>query len=249
MSKPEQPLVWLAPHSPFPPAASAWPPESDAPGLLAAGGVLDTPTLLAAYTAGIFPWFSERQPILWWSPEPRMVLQVRNFRLHKSLRKTLTKFIASDGAEIRFDTAFAQVIESCAKSNRLGQDGTWIMPSMIEAYCDLNAAGYAHSVETWIDNELVGGLYCVNIGMALFGESMFANRTDASKIALAALVAWARANQIAMIDCQQNTRHLASLGATEIGRAGFIEAVAEATRLPSPRWKFSPLYWEHILQR
>jgi leucyl/phenylalanyl-tRNA--protein transferase len=178
-----------------------------------------------------------------------MVLQVRNFRLHKSLRKTLTKFIASDGAEIRFDTAFAQVIESCAKSNRLGQDGTWIMPSMIEAYCDLHAAGYAHSVETWIDNELVGGLYCVNIGMALFGESMFANRTDASKIALAALVAWARRNQLAMIDCQQNTRHLASLGAAEMGRAGFIEAVAAATQLPRPLWKFSPLYWDYILQR
>ncbi|WP_237218945.1 leucyl/phenylalanyl-tRNA--protein transferase [Rhodoferax aquaticus] len=227
----------------------AWPADSDAPGLLAAGGALDVPTLLEAYRNAVFPWFGEGQPILWWSPDPRMVLKTSDFRVHRSMRKTLVQFTQNPSAGIRMNTAFARVIESCAQSKRKDQFGTWIMPRMVDAYTQLHAAGYAHSVETWINGELVGGLYCVNIGMALFGESMFAHQTNASKIALAALVAWAGANGIEMIDCQQNTNHLTSLGASEIPRSVFAGHVSVATNQPGPSWTFNPLYWDTILQR
>jgi leucyl/phenylalanyl-tRNA--protein transferase len=240
------PLPWLEPGDQFPPVALAWGPDSDAPGLLAAGGTLDVPTLRKAYAQGIFPWFSAGQPILWWSPDPRMVLEVARFRLHRSLRKTLRRFELSPDCEIRFDTAFEQVIQACATSAREGQDGTWIVPEMVQVYCEMHRAGYAHSVETWIDGQLVGGLYCVALGRAVFGESMFARATDASKIALAALVAFCRHHGIGMIDCQQNTRHLASLGAHEVPRATFLHHVQAAQREVAPSWRFDPLYWREL---
>ncbi|MFO1243665.1 MAG: leucyl/phenylalanyl-tRNA--protein transferase [Ramlibacter sp.] len=242
-----QKLPWLEPGEPFPDAERAWGPEAPAPGLLAAGGALDVATLQRAYSAGIFPWFSEGQPILWWSPDPRMVLHTAEFRLHRSLRKVLTRFATASGCEVRFDTAFEQVIRACSQSPRPGQSGTWIVPAMVSAYCALHRAGLAHSVETWIDGELAGGLYCVGLGRAVFGESMFTRVPDASKIALAALVAFCRAQGVAMIDCQQNTRHLASLGAREVPRHSFVTHVAAAAVLPAPAWRFEPVYWNHLL--
>ncbi len=240
-------LPWLEPGDPFPPPAEAWGPDQPAPGLLAAGGVLDVPTLQRAYASGIFPWFSAGQPILWWSTDPRMVLYTDEFKLHRSLRKTLARFVADPQCEVRFDSAFDRVIQACATSARPGQDGTWIVPAMVAAYRDFHAAGCAHSVETWIDGELVGGLYCVKIGKAVFGESMFTRVPDASKIALAALVAWARHHGVTAIDCQQNTRHLASLGAREIARSEFVRHVTRAAGEASPPWYFDPVYWDAVL--
>ena len=209
--------------------------------------MLDVGTLVNAYSHGIFPWFSDGQPILWWSPNPRMVLETANFRLHQSLRKTLLRFQNNGACEIRFDSAFQAVINACATTPRLGQAGTWIVADMVKAYTAMHAAGHAHSVETWVHGELVGGLYCVNLGGMVFGESMFAHATDASKIAIAALVAFCRQHGINMIDCQQNTRHLASLGASEIQRETFLAHVAKNAALPSPTWKFKPLYWNELL--
>ncbi|HZY18313.1 MAG TPA: leucyl/phenylalanyl-tRNA--protein transferase [Ramlibacter sp.] len=239
-------LPWLDPGDPFPPAFQAWDASQPAPGLLAAGGALDVPTLERAYQGGIFPWFSEGQPILWWSTDPRMVLFTAEFKLHRSLRKTLQRFVADPRCEIRFDHDFAGVIRACAGTPREGQSGTWIVPDMVRAYEAFYAAGRAHSVETWIDGRLAGGLYCVNLGQAVFGESMFTHAPDASKIALAALVAFCRAHRIECIDCQQNTRHLASLGAREIPRQAFVAAVAERARRPAPRWEFLPVYWREL---
>lgn len=240
-------LPWLNPGDPFPEPSQAWDQRQAAPGLLAAGGALDVNSLHRAYSSGIFPWFSEGQPILWWSTDPRMVLFTDEFRLHRSLRKTLAKFIADPRCEIRFDTQFNAVIDACAHSDRPGQSGTWIVPAMVNAYRAFHRAGYAHSVETWIDGELAGGLYCVGIGHAVFGESMFTRVPDASKIALAALVAWSRHQQVPMIDCQQNTRHLASLGAREIARAEFVQQVARQAAARPAQWRFEPVYWNALL--
>jgi leucyl/phenylalanyl-tRNA---protein transferase len=242
------PLPWLEPGQDFPPVAQAWGPESEASGLLAAGGSLDPATLCKAYAQGIFPWFSEGQPILWWSPDPRMVLDVSGFRLHRSLRKRLQRFRSSPQCEIRIDTAFDEVIQACAASAREGQAGTWIVPEMVQAYRTLHRAGFAHSVETWMDGQLVGGLYCVALGKAVFGESMFTRVTDASKFALAALVCFCRHHGIGLIDCQQNTRHLASLGAHEIARADFLARIQSAKKEAPPRWRFEPLYWSELFK-
>lgn len=177
-----------------------------------------------------------------------MVLPTSEFKLHRSLRKTLKAFRTSPDCEIRIDHDFESILRACATVPREGQPGTWIGPEMIDAYVALHRAGNAHSVETWIGGECVGGLYVVCIGQALFGESMFARRTDASKIALAALLCFCRSHGIALIDCQQNTRHLASLGAREWPRSRFAQHVAQARELaPPPRWHFEPALWEQIL--
>lgn len=240
-------LPWLEPGDPLPDPASAWGDADPVPGLLAAGGTLDVRTLRQAYSHCIFPWFSEGQPILWWSPDPRMVLTVADFKVHRSLRKTLTHFAATARCEIRVDQNFERVITACSASPRAGQSGTWIVPQMVDAYLALHAAGHAHSIETWIDGELVGGLYCVAIGRAVFGESMFSRQPDASKIALAALVCICRRAGVTMIDCQQNTAHLASLGAREMPRERFVAHVAEARELGDPAWYFGPVYWTELL--
>ncbi len=209
-------------------------------GLLAAGGVLSPARLLDAYRHGIFPWFGEGDPILWWSPDPRMVLFPHEFKLSHSLRKTLRR-----GAyQLRTDTAFEQVMRACA-APREGQDGTWIQEEMVQAYCELHRLGYAHSVETWMDDELVGGLYGMSIGKMFYGESMFSRRTDASKIALAHLCAQLRRWDFGMIDCQMNTPHLASLGAREIPRQPFITELTRlaASHAPPARWQFEVANW------
>jgi leucyl/phenylalanyl-tRNA--protein transferase len=240
-------LPWLDPGDPFPDPSTAWDLAQPAPGLLAAGGALDVDSLHRAYSRGIFPWFSEGQPILWWSTDPRMVLHTGELRLHRSLRKTLARFVADPRCELRIDSAFDDVIRACAGSSRPGQSGTWIVPAMVEAYQAFHRAGFAHSVETWIDGQLAGGLYCVAIGRAVFGESMFTRVPDASKIALCGLVAVCRQAGVGLIDCQQNTRHLASLGAREIARADFVEHVAREARRPDVHWRFDPVYWNALL--
>ena len=241
------PLSWLDADDAFPPVSQAWGPDTSAPGLLAAGGQLDVAHLTTAYRHGIFPWFSVGQPMLWWSPDPRMVLEPAQFRLHRSLRKTLQKFRQTPGCEIRVDHDFHAVILACATKQRPGQNGTWIVPEMVEAYRALHQAGYAHSIETWVDGRLAGGLYCIALGRAVFGESMFSHQPDASKTALAALVCLCRHQGVRLIDCQQNTGHLSSLGAHEISRALFLQHIQQAAAQSPLRWSFDPLYWKELL--
>jgi leucyl/phenylalanyl-tRNA--protein transferase len=203
-------------------------------GLLAAGGDLTTTRLLEAYRHGIFPWYSEGEPILWWSPDPRMVLFPNEFKVSHSLRKTLR----NGRHEVRFESNFEQVMRACA-APREGAPGTWIHEEMIAAYCELHRLGYAHSVETWMDGELVGGLYGMALGRMFYGESMFSRRSDASKIALAHLAAQLKKWNFGMIDCQMNTPHLASLGAREIPRKEFIARLQDLINCsPVPVWQF-----------
>ena len=201
-------------------------------GLLAAGGDLSSERLLRAYRLGIFPWYSEGEPILWWSPDPRMVLFPSELKVSRSLAKTLRKA----DYEIRSDTAFGAVIDACSEP-RPRQRGTWITRQMLQAYCRLHELGVAHSIETWRDGELIGGLYGIALGRVFFGESMFSRASDASKIALVALVQQLRHWQFGLIDCQMNTPLLASFGAREIPRAQFTRLVAELVNyadVPAP---------------
>jgi leucyl/phenylalanyl-tRNA--protein transferase len=212
-------IPWLRHKAPFPPLESALVEPN---GLLAASDDLTPDRLLDAYRRGIFPWYSGDQPVLWWSPDPRMVLFVDEFRIARSLRKR----VKQQRWEIRADSDFPAVIHACAAMRRPGQMGTWITQEIIDVYTVLHARGYAHSVEAWRDGTLAGGLYGVAIGRMFFGESMFASETDASKVALAHLVAILRAREFPLIDCQQETEHLASFGARPIPRRMFAERVA-----------------------
>ena len=226
-------IPWLAPNDPFPPVERAL----DVPnGLLAAGRDLSVPSLLEAYRQGIFPWFSEGEPILWWSPNPRMVLFPGELRVSRSLARRLRR----RDYEVRCDTAFRAVMAHCA-APRPGQHGTWIGPQIMRAYAALHAEGYVHSVETWVGDELIGGLYGVAIGRMFYGESMFSRVTDASKIALVHLVRQLARWEFGMIDCQMRTAHLASLGAREISRPNFIGKMQDLLHYPQPRnpWRFS----------
>jgi leucyl/phenylalanyl-tRNA--protein transferase len=180
-----------------------------------------------AYSHGIFPWFGEDEPILWWSPDPRMVLFPPELKVSRSLRKTLNK----GGFEVRMDTAFRAVMEACAQP-REGQAGTWIVPAIVDAYCRLHDLGLAHSVETWIDGELAGGLYGVALGKMFYGESMFSRRSDASKIAFVHLARQLERWGFGMVDCQMKTAHLASLGAREIPRHEFLSRLSELVNYP-----------------
>jgi len=191
-------------------------------GLIAIGGDLSLPRLLSAYRQGIFPWFSDGEPILWWSPDPRMVLFPNELKVTDSLKKTLRK----QKFEVRFNTAFREVISACSHTLRSGQDGTWITQDIIDAYCALHEAGYAVSAESWLDGKLAGGCYGVKIGSMFYGESMFHHVTDASKIAFVSLVEYLKNQSVGMIDCQMKTAHLASLGAREINRTEFIKKLA-----------------------
>ncbi|MBS0447006.1 MAG: leucyl/phenylalanyl-tRNA--protein transferase [Proteobacteria bacterium] len=241
-------IPWLHhPDEPLPPTRLALGRDADAPGLLAAGGTLTTRRLEEAYSHGVFPWYSEGQPVLWWSPDPRMVLMVDEFKLSRSLRKTLARFLRTPGCEVRIDGDFRAVIAACARAPRDGQAGTWIVPDMIAAYVAWHARGFVHSFETRVDGELAGGLYGVSIGRMFFGESMFARRTDASKIALAALVCFCRERGITMIDCQQRTGHLASLGARELPRTEFERLLIPRVREPAiVDWTYDASVWRHL---
>jgi leucyl/phenylalanyl-tRNA--protein transferase len=225
-------IAWLGMRTPFPPIAAAL---AEPNGLLAAGGDLSPDRLLAAYRSGIFPWYSEGQPILWWSPDPRMVLYVDEFRVSRSLRKRVRR----GEFEVRIDTAFDDVIEACARTPREGQRGTWITPEIVRAYSELHRRGYAHSVESWRDGQLVGGLYGLALGRIFFGESMFARETDASKVALVHLVDNLRSLGVPLVDCQQETGHLAALGARPIPRARFAAHLDQLIHSigPPPGWR------------
>jgi leucyl/phenylalanyl-tRNA--protein transferase len=226
-------IPWLRPESPFPPIETAL---AEPNGLLAAGGDLTTDRLLDAYRQGIFPWYSVGQPVLWWSPDPRMVLFVDEFRVSRSLRKR----VKQEPFAMRVDTAFRSVVEACAAVPRTGQDGTWITRAIADAYTELHRRGNAHSVEAWRGSTLVGGLYGVAIGRMFFGESMFAHEADASKIALVCLVAMLRARGFPLVDCQQETAHLASFGARPIPRRVFAERIAALVHCPAPEAPWGP---------
>jgi len=241
-------LTWMLPGDPFPPLSRAWGPDSDAPGLLAAGGALDVETLSDAYARGIFPWFNETQPTLWWSPDPRMVLATEEFKIHDSLRKTLRRFQQGAGCEIRMNSDFAGVIRRCAQAPRQGQNGTWIVPAMVDAYIDFHHAGYAHSVETWIDGDMVAGLYFVAMGRAVYGESMFTKVRDGSKIALSALIAHCRAHEVPQLDCQQVTAHLSRLGARPVQRTQFLATMQSARAQTPVDWEFCAGSWKYLQQ-
>jgi leucyl/phenylalanyl-tRNA--protein transferase len=237
-------IPWLAPDDPFPPVARSLAEPS---GLLAASGHVDADMLVRAYAHGIFPWYSEPHPVLWWSPDPRMVLHAAEFKLSRSLAKTLRRFVRTPGCELRIDGDFRAVIQACAGTPREGQGGTWIVPQMVQAYVAWHRLGRAHSFETWVDGRLVGGLYGVGIGRMFYGESMFSWRTDASKIALAALAAFCRAHGIDLIDCQQHTRHLASFGACEIPRAEFERHLGLTLGAAPPRrWTYDRALWAQL---
>jgi leucyl/phenylalanyl-tRNA--protein transferase len=211
-------MKWLERDDPFPPVETAL---KNPNGLLCAGADLTGERLLAAYRQGIFPWYSGGEPILWWSPDPRMVLFCDELKISRSLAKN----IRNKGFEIRIDSAFSRVIKACAEP-RKGDPGTWLDRDMQAAYVALHRAGHAHSFETWRDGKLVGGLYGVSIGRMFYGESMFSTETDASKVALAGLVEHLRRRDMPLIDCQQRTPLLASLGAREIPRREFLRRVA-----------------------
>ena len=235
-------IPWLETHSPFPDVSQAL--TLDAPGLLAAGADLSPERLLSAYQRGIFPWFSEGQPILWWSTDPRMVLMTSQLKVSDSLRKALRRversMHESGRWQIKFDSAFETVMRACAAPRKDGP-GTWISEDIINGYSGLHALGYAHSSELWLDGELVGGAYGVCIGRMFYGESMFARVTDGSKIALAYLVNFLRSQGVEMIDCQQETAHLASLGASPISRSVFLAHLGSAISEPQVQgWEAPP---------
>ena len=238
-------LALLSAHSPFPPVEAALPG-----GLLAVGADLSLERLVAAYQRGIFPWFSEGDPILWWSPDPRMVLATAQFKLSRSLAKKCRQIAKQEQAhdariQVRTDTCFSEVIAYCSQTR--AEQGTWITQDIMDAYVRMHEAGYAHSVETWVDGQLVGGLYGICMGRFFFGESMFALQTDASKIALYYLVQFLAANHVPYIDCQQETAHLASLGAAAIPRADFVQLLQQGQRDPAPTWHSGQLLGGGVL--
>lgn len=215
----------------FPP-----PEEAEPDGLLAVGGDLSPERLLLAYSEGIFPWYEEGLPILWHSPDPRMLLLPGDLRVARSLRKKARR----PPYRLTLDTAFDRVIRACATAPRPGRHGTWITPEMLDAYCALHALGFAHSVEAWHDDALVGGLYGVSLGRAFFGESMFALEPDASKLGFVRLVDQLARWEFSLIDCQVYTEHLERFGAVEWPRARFLETLAEALEHETRRgvWRF-----------
>ncbi len=233
-------LPWVTPETPLPDPAYAQPD-----GLLAAGLDLSPSRLHEAYSKGIFPWFNEGDPVLWWSPDPRMILACNDLVVSRSLAKKLRQVQRHEvdpqpDWQIRVDTAFEAVMNACS-APRNHQPGTWISPQIKMAYCQWHLAGKAHSIETWYRNELVGGLYGVSLGLFFFGESMFSRATDASKLALVYLVQFLRTQGVEYIDCQQETAHLASLGARPVSRQVFLKRLESALMHAEPQWQCGPL--------
>jgi leucyl/phenylalanyl-tRNA--protein transferase len=214
------------------------PAQAEPDGLLAVGGDLRPERLLSAYALGIFPWFDASSPILWWSPDPRLVLEPERLHVARSLQRTIRR----GSYRVTADAAFERVIRRCAARRRPGQRGTWITRDMVDAYVRLHALGFAHSFEAWDGDVLAGGLYGVSLGAAFFGESMFADRPDASKVAFVRSVEWLASRGVALVDCQVRTDHLVSLGAHEIPRAEFLARLASALEAPTLRgtWALEP---------
>jgi len=220
------PIYRLTDEIVFPP-----PDHAEPDGLLAVGGDLSVERLLLAYRLGIFPWYSDGQPVLWWSPDPRIILEPGEFHISRRLGQTLKKGIF----KVTFDRAFAEVIRACAASPRKGQHGTWITTEMMEAYICLHQMGFAHSAESWLDGELVGGIYGISLGRCFFGESMFFSQTNASKVALATLVQQLITWDFHMIDAQVTSEHLIRLGAKEVPRHIFLKRLQAALRHPTQK--------------
>jgi leucyl/phenylalanyl-tRNA---protein transferase len=223
------PIFRLVEDMVFPP-----PDYADPSGLIAVGGDLSSERLLEAYRVGIFPWYSDEQPILWWSPDPRFILELDEFKISRSLQKTLRRKIF----QVTFDRVFEEVIAACSVVPREGQRGTWITQEMRDAYLELHGLGYAHSVESWFGGKLAGGLYGVSLGKAFFGESMFHHKTDASKVALATLVEKLKSWGFHFIDSQMTTEHMMSLGAKEVPRRIFLKRLQSALRHSTRRGKW-----------
>ncbi len=226
------PIFYLSQNISFPP-----PHLAQSNGLLAVGGDLSVKRLLHAYRLGVFPWFSDEEPILWWSPDPRLVLYPSEIHVSKSLQKVIRKRVFN----ITLDVAFPQVIRACAACPRRRGEGTWITTEMIDAYCKLHQEGYAHSVEAWRDGELVGGLYGVSLGRCFFGESMFTRVGNASKTAFVHLVRFLDQGGFTMVDCQVTTEHLMRFGAREIRRKNFLAQLQKALKGPTIRGE-----WTHL---
>ena len=242
-------IVWLGPQDPFPNPLIEADPDPSVPGLIAVSEQIYPGQLARAYQQGIFPWYSDNQPVLWWSPDPRMVLKPSEFKCSESLRKIIRAFCHNSQSQLKVDDDFGAVIRSCATSARKDQDGTWITHEIMNAYTALYEQGNAHSIAITEEGQLTGGLYCVAFGGMVFGESMFSRKTNASKIALAALSAWCLSNDVCMIDCQQETAHLLSLGASPIPRKAFLERLQislNQTKIQTS-WTFDKTILHHWL--
>jgi leucyl/phenylalanyl-tRNA---protein transferase len=233
-------IPWLDHDDPFPEPRHFVQNNARLPdGLIAVSETMTLSRLQEAYRQGIFPWYSEGEAVMWWCTSPRMVLRPKELIVRRSLRKKIKQVCTDPAWEIRVDSSFQEVMLACASSKRAGQAGTWITSDIIATYTAMHQIGQAHSVETWYNNQLVGGLYCINLGKMIYGESMFTRMTDASKLALCALCAWSESVGIAMIDCQQQTQHLASLGALPIRKEEFLDWIASQIDLPAPLWNWN----------
>ena len=241
-------IPWLGPNDAFPNPLLTSDPDATVPGLFAVSERIYPNQLQSAYQLGLFPWYSDNQAVLWWSPDPRMVLVPTEFKCSDSLKKSLRNFIADNSKAILVDQDFSEVVRACATSKRKDQDSTWITHEIVDAYTALFEAGKAHCIAVTDQDILIGGLYCVCFGKAVFGESMFSKQSDSSKIALAALCAFCAQNGVPMIDCQQETAHLSSLGASPIKRETFLQSLQTSlnqTNIELP-WTFTKKilqYW------
>jgi len=242
-------IPWLGPNEAFPNPLFTSDPDSTVPGLFAVSERIYPDQLQTAYQLGLFPWYSNNQPVLWWSPDPRMVLVPTQFKCSDSLKKTLRHFLVDTSKTILVDYDFSAVVRACATSTRKDQDGTWITHEIVDAYTALFEQGNAHCIAVMDHDILIGGLYCVCFGKAVFGESMFSKQTDSSKIALAALCAFCAENGVPLIDCQQETAHLRSLGASPIKREAFLQLLQSSlnqTKIELP-WTFTKAILQHWL--
>ena len=242
-------IPWLGPNDPFPDPRSQPDPDPEVPGLLAVRERIYSGQLERAYRSGIFPWYSDHQPVLWWSPDPRMTLNPANLKISQSLRKTIRSTLDDPSLTLRVDHDFSGVMRACATTERPGQDGTWITHEIMDAYTALHEQGHAHCITLEQNQQAIGGLYCVSFGGMVFGESMFSKVRDSSKLALAALCAWCYDHRVTLIDCQQETAHLRSLGAMPIGRSEFLQHVACAIHAPiQGKWVMDKFILERYLQ-
>ncbi len=242
-------ICWLGPQDSFPNPMLSPDPDQSVPGLIAVSERIYPNQLLQAYQLGIFPWYSDEQPVLWWSPDPRMVLKPSDFHCSESLQKSIRHFYQDSQSELLVDADFGAVIRACATSARKDQDGTWITHEIMDAYSTIHEQGYAHSIAVTENGALIGGLYCAAIGSMVYGESMFSRKPNASKIALAALSAWCIQKQVAMIDCQQETSHLRSMGAKPIPRLDFLQQLQASVNQSNivKSWKFDKQILTHWL--
>ncbi len=237
-----QPTIpWLESPEDFPDTSKALKYPS---GLLAASLEINADWLYESYIRGVFPWYSEGEPVLWWTTNPRAVLYLDEFKLHRSLAKVIRKQARDTAHQVKLNTAFENVMRRCA-APRDGQEGTWITEEVVQAYCELHRRGLAHSVEHWRAGQLIGGLYCVSIGAMVYGESMFSIEKDASKVAFAHFVYWLKSQNVHIIDCQQATRHLMSLGAKTVSREVFESEMANSIVQPTLNWEPRELTWTY----